>query len=455
MSNVSKKRSQRRRKIPDFPIRIDKLSHEGRGLVRWGERILFVDGALPGELVLVRITSKSSRTAEGFAKQIMVPAPNRSIPECPHAELCGGCSLQHLPHIEQLEHKIQTLDELMIREGVSLEKVTRLPSLRGPTLGYRRRARLGVRYVHAKERVLVGFRERGSNFIADIEGCRVLDQRIGQSLYLLEKVITLLSMPSRIPQVEVIGGDDTLAIIIRHLDPLTANDNELLKMLGIQTGWHIYLQSKGPETVQRLWPYQGPERLTYRIGEFGLEYEFNVTDFTQINSVINCAMLIQAMKLLNLQGNELVLDLFCGLGNFTLAMATKAKRVTGVEVSELMVTRVLQNARHNKLENVEAVSFDLTQPLENQTWASEAWDILIIDPPRSGAKEVLNALALKKIRRVLYVSCNPATLARDSRILSGSGFTMTHLGIMDMFPHTAHIESMALFTQKGFHGQGS
>ena len=450
MSNVSKKRSQRRKKIPDFPIRIEKLSHEGRGLVRWGERILFVDGALPGELVLVRVTSKSSRIAEGFAKQILVPAVTRSIPECPHAELCGGCSLQHLPHISQLAHKIKTLDELMIREGVSLEKVARLPSLRGPTLGYRRRARLGVRWVHAKERVLIGFRERGSNFIADIDGCVVLDQRIGQSLHVLEKAVAALFAPNRVPQIEVICGDDTLAIIVRHLDHLTANDTKIFMTLGIQTGWHIYLQAKGPDTVARLWPEHGPERLTYRIGEFGLEYQFTVTDFTQINSAINRAMLIQVMKLLDLQGHEMVLDLFCGLGNFTLAAATKAKRVMGVEVSDKMVQRVIQNARHNELDNVDAVSHDLTQPIENQSWALADWDTLIIDPPRSGAKEVLDALVLKKIRRVLYVSCNPATLARDSRILSDSGFTLTHLGIIDMFPHTSHIESMALFTQRGF-----
>lgn len=453
MSNISKKRPLRRKKIPDFPIRIEKLSHEGRGLVRWGERILFVDGALPGEVVLVRITSKSSRIAEGFAKQILIPAVTRSIPECPHAELCGGCSLQHFPHIGQLAHKIKTLDELMTREGVSLEKVMRLPSLEGPTLGYRRRARLGVRWVHAKGRVLIGFRERGSNFIADIDGCIVLDQRIGQSLHVLENAVASLFAPNRVPQIEVAGGDDSLAIIVRHLDPLTVDDLDVFKKLGRKTGWHIYLQAKGPETVVRIWPEEGPELLTYRIGEFGLEYQFAVTDFTQINSTINRAMLIQAMKLLDFQGHEMVLDLFCGLGNFTLAAATRAQRVLGVEVSDKMVQRLMQNARHNDLNNVDAVSHDLTQPIENQSWASEDWDTLIIDPPRSGAKEVLDALVLKKIQRVLYVSCNPATLARDSRILSDRGFTLTHLGIMDMFPHTAHIESMALFSQRGFRGQ--
>ncbi len=452
MNQRNRKRSPRRKQTPDFPIRIDKLSHEGRGLVRWGDRMLFVDGALPGELVTVRITKKSSRTAEGIAKEILIASPERGKPECPHAEICGGCSLQHLPHSAQIAHKRQTLDELMEREGVSLQKVVSLPSLTGPTLGYRRRARLGVRWVQAKERILIGFRERASNFIADIDGCPVLDQRIGGSLDQLERAIGALSKPDRIPQVEVAAGDDVLAIVIRHLDPLIDADRAVLSTLGQHTGWHIYLQPKGPDTITRLWPAEGPTQLTYRIGEFGLEYQFQVTDFTQINATINRSMMIQALELLNLNGSERVLDLFCGLGNFTLAIATRCASVVGVEVSSTMVERVLQNARHNSLDNVSAVAFDLTQSIAEQAFAKERWDTLIVDPPRSGAKEVLEELPLKHIERVLYVSCNPATLARDAKILSDRGFSMTHLGMMDMFPHTAHVESMALFVNRGSRG---
>ena len=452
MNRRTRKRAPRRKQTPDFPIRIEKLSHEGRGLVRWGERALFVDGALPDELVTVRVINKTSQTAEGIAKEILVPSEQRSRPECSYAEVCGGCSLQHIPHETQLAHKMKTLEELIMREGISLAKVVRLPTLRGPTIGYRRRARLGVRWVHAKDRVLVGFRERGSNFIADIDGCTVLDQRIGQSLGQLETTIASLSRPDRIPQVEVVAGDDTLAIVLRHLDPLTDADLSALQRLGQQTGWHVYLQPKGPQTINRLWPSDGYERLTYRIGEFGLEYQFTVTDFTQINAVINRSMISQAMDLLELQGTERVLDLFCGLGNFTLAAASRCASVVGVEVSETMVERVLQNARHNSLNNVSAVAFDLTKSITEQPFAQELWDTLIVDPPRSGAKEVLEELPLKNIARVLYVSCNPATLARDVKILSGRGFLMTHLGIMDMFPHTAHIESMALFVKRGASG---
>ena len=452
MNQRTRKRVPRRKQTPDFPIRIEKLSHEGRGLVRWGDRVLFVDGALPGELVAVRVTGKSSRTAAGIAKEILVPSPERGQPECPHAEVCGGCSLQHIPHAVQLVHKSTTLDELMTRNGVSLDQVQRLPTLQGPTLGYRRRARLGIRWVHAKDRVLIGFRERGSNFIADIDGCPVLDQRIGQSLSTLESTIASLSQPDRIPQVEVAAGDDTLAIVIRHLETLTDADRGILIKLAQQTGWHVYLQSKGPDTITRLWPSEGPERLTYRIGEFGLEYQFAVTDFTQINATINRAMIIQAIDLLELKGTERVLDLFCGLGNFTLAAATRCGSVVGVEVSTAMVERVLQNARHNSLDNVQAVAFDLTQSIAGQSFAKESWDTLIVDPPRSGAKEVLEDLPLKNIARVLYVSCNPATLARDAKILVDRGFSMTHLGIMDMFPHTAHVESMALFVKRGANG---
>ena len=447
MSRSTPRKTRRRKQIPDFPIRIEKLSHEGRGLVRWGERILFVDGALPGELATVRVIGKSSRTAEAIAKDILVTSTLRAQPGCMYASICGGCSLQHLPHHAQLEHKRQTLDELMSREGVPLKKVTYLPTLTSSTLGYRRRARLGVRWVQAKDRLLIGFRERASNFIADIDACPVLDPRIGLSLSKLEKAVASLSTPDRIPQIEVVAGDDTVAIVVRHLDSLTEGDYERLSSLGKQSGWHVYLQPKGPDSVARLWPPDGAQFLTYRIGEFGLEYQFAVTDFTQINGAVNRAMIIQAMELLDLRGSERVLDLFCGLGNFTLAAATRCAEAVGVEVSGTMVERVLQNARHNSLDNVRAVTFDLTDTVSDQSWANEDFDILIIDPPRSGAKEVLEDLSLKQIDRVLYVSCNPTTLARDARILVDRGYSMTHLGMLDMFPHTAHIESMALFVK--------
>ena len=452
MSRSTQRRTRRRKQIPDFPIRIEKLSHEGRGLARWGERMLFVDGALPEELATVRVIGKSSRTAEAIAKDILVTSTLRAQPECAHASICGGCSLQHLPHHAQIEHKRQTLDELMRREGVRLKKVTYLPTLTSSTLGYRRRSRLGVRWVRAKDRLLIGFRERASNFITDIDTCPVLDQRIGSSLSKLEKAVTSLSSPDRIPQIEVVAGDDTVAIVVRHLDSLTQDDCERLSLLGEQTGWHVYLQPKGPDSVSRLWPAEGTQFLTYRIGELGLEYQFTVTDFTQINAVVNRAMIIQAMELLDLQGSERVLDLFCGLGNFSLAAATGCAEVVGVEVSATMVERVLQNARHNSLDNVRAIAFDLTQTVSDESWAQDNFDILIIDPPRSGAKEVLEGLSLKHIDRILYVSCNPITLARDARILVDRGYSMTHLGMLDMFPHTAHIEAMALFVNRGTRG---
>ncbi len=452
MSRAPKRKDRGRRATPDFPIQITKLSHEGRGLVRWGERMLFVDGALPGELVQVKITQKSSKVAEGIAVAIHRPSPDRQTPSCPHAAQCGGCSLQHMPHGHQLAHKEATFDELFAKEGVDLSKSQRLPTLVGPLTGYRRRARLGVRAVKAKGRVLVGFREKASNFIADIDGCEVLDPRIGASLNRLSTVIEGQSMPDRIPQIEVAAGDDTLAIVVRHLEPLTDADQALWEVLGRETGWYIYLQPKGPDTVHRIWPVSGVDRLTYRLGEFGLEYRFAVTDFTQINAHINRQMLVQAIELLDLKGTESVLDLFCGLGNFTLAAATRAAHVTGVEVSPTMIDRLSENAAHNGLSNVEGVAFDLTQPIEGQAFAQAKYDTLIVDPPRSGAKEVLEALPLKRIDRVLYVSCNPATLARDAAILVNRGFRLTHAGLMDMFPHTAHVESMALFVKGNARG---
>ncbi len=452
MSERKRRRPARRKQTPDFPIQVSRLSHEGRGIASWGERMLFVDGALPGELVEVRLTQKSSKIAEAVTTRVHRPADNRHTPSCPHASTCGGCSLQHMPHTAQIAHKQATLQSLMVQEAVDLTDAVQLPPLLGPLSGYRRRARLGVRWVHAKQRVLVGFREKASNFIADIDACEVLDQRIGGDLHRLETVIAATSCPDRIPQIEVAAGDDTLAIIVRHLEPLSAEDHARFVDLGETTGWHVYLQPKGPDSVHRIWPMAGASGLTYRLGELGLEYQFEVTDFTQINAQINRQMILQALSLLEFNGSERVLDLFCGLGNFTLALATRAGSVTGVEVSQTMVDRVLQNARHNVLDNIAAHAFDLTESLADQSWANAPYDIVVVDPPRSGAKEVLEMLPLNGVTQLLYVSCNPATLARDAAILHTRGMKMIEYGVMDMFPQTAHVESMARFVQVKSHG---
>lgn len=447
MSARGQARRGRRAPIPEFPIRIDRLSHEGRGIAQWGERTLFVGGALPGELVRVKVLNKTAQVAEGIATEILESSALRITPRCPHAGHCGGCALQHISAEQQVAIKTDALHALMRNSGLDLTQVTLLPALLGPSLGYRRRARLGVRWVRAKERVLVGFRERASNYIADISDCPVLDARIGQHLDHLATAIAALSHVDQVPQVEVAAGDDTLAIVVRHLTPLTDSDCAILLDLGRGTGWHVYSQAAGPDSILRLWPDDGPTALTYRIGELGLEYQFEVTDFTQINAEINRKMVLQALALLQLHPQDRVLDLFSGLGNFTLAAATQAATVTAVEVSPTMVGRCLHNAAHNGLHNVDATACDLTAPIASQQWAQADYSVLIIDPPRSGAREVLEALPFTGVDRILYVSCNPATLARDAAILLGRGFAMTHLGMMDMFPQTAHVESMALFVR--------
>lgn len=447
MSAHRQGRRGRRAPSPEFPIRIDRLSHEGRGIAQWGPRTLFVGGALPGELVQVKVLTKNAQVAEGIATEVFESAPERISPLCPHAGHCGGCALQHVSTEQQVAMKTTALHALMGRHGVDLTGVALLSPLRGPTLGYRRRARLGVRWVSAKGRVLVGFRERASNFIADISDCPVLDARIGSHLQQLAQVIARCSQVDQIPQIEVAAGDDTVAIVIRHLVPLTDEDQAEFLELAQRTGWHVYTQAKGPESIKRLWPVDGPTALTYRIGELGLEYQFEVTDFTQINATINRAMVLQALSLLQLNQDDHVLDLFSGLGNFTLAAATQAGSVTAVEASPTMVSRCLQNAQHNALTNVRAAACDLTAPIADQEWARAAYSVLIVDPPRSGAREVLEALPLTGVSRLLYVSCNPATLARDAALLVASGFCMTHLGMMDMFPQTGHVESMAFFTR--------
>ena len=442
---------RRRKRLPEgsFEARIDSLSHDGRGVAHIDGKAVFIDGALPGETVEFVYTWRRRSHDEGRVARVIEASPDRVEPRCPHAGLCGGCSLQHMAPAAQIEAKQQTLLENFERLG-QVTPVRVLPPLQGPVWGYRRKARLGVRHVPKKGKVLVGFREKRDRRIADLSRCEVLDPAVGRRIEALSNLIGRLSIIDAVPQIEVAVGDFDAALVFRVLAPPSEADRERLAAFGRETGLRILLQPGGPETVAPLWPEAGLE-LTYRLPEAGdLAFRFLPTDFTQVNAAINRAMVQQALTLLELEGDERVLDLFCGLGNFTLPIARQAREVVGVEGEAGLVGRARANAAHNGIDNVTLHVANLMDEavLEQAPWLRESFDRVLLDPPRSGAKEVVPRLGTLGAERIVYVSCHPATLARDAGILVHElGYRLEAAGVMDMFPHTAHVESMALFVR--------
>jgi len=445
--------SRRRRKVlPTEPVRCDveKLSHDGRGIARQDGKILFVDGALPGEKVMAKVVSTRSKFDELRTLEVLEAAPDRQMPPCEFADLCGGCSLQHMSSDAQIRFKEDTLREQFAHFG-GIEPEEWIEPLRPDSnLGYRRKARMGVRYVKARESVLVGFREKRNSFLTDIDRCVVLDPRIGERIVPLRELLHSMDAYARIPQVEVACGDDTAAMVFRNMDDLSGGDREKLIAFGQAHDLHVYLQPKGPDTVHRIWPESTDrvnERLSYRLDAFDLTMKFHPMDFTQVNAGINKAMVNRAVDWLDVQPGERVLDLFCGLGNFTLPLARKGAQVIGVEGDDAMVARGRENAELNGLTNVAFHGADLHGDFTGQSWAKEGFDKILIDPPRSGAEEICKYLTAFNARRIVYVSCNPATLARDAGVMARNGYRLVRAGVMDMFPHTTHVESIALFEQ--------
>ncbi len=436
--------AKRRRRIPAEPVevRIESLSHDGRGVARIDGKVVFIDGALPGERVMFRYTRCRRSNDEGRVLEVLEPSPQRVTPRCNWFGQCGGCSLQHLEPDAQIAAKQQTLMEQLERIG-GVEPAEILPPLTGPRWGYRHKARLGVRYVKAKGRVLVGFREKHSGFIVDMDRCEVLHPAIGERIGEIAELIQSLQARQRIPQIEVAVGDDVAALVFRHLEPLVEGDLCRLKAFGERNGLHIYLQPAGPESVTLLWPEIS--QLVYRLPEFQVEFCFLPTDFTQVNSELNRAMVSRAVALLEPRSDERVLDLFCGIGNFSLPLARMAAEVVGVEGDPALVRRAQENAVRNGLENVFFRVADLAE--ETVTgWGKRNFHKILLDPPRSGALEILPQLKAFGAVRIVYVSCNPATLARDAgELVNRYGYHLLSAGVMDMFPHTAHVESIALF----------
>ncbi|GMR20318.1 MAG: 23S rRNA (uracil(1939)-C(5))-methyltransferase RlmD [Gammaproteobacteria bacterium] len=438
------RRSRKRRDDTVYTAEVSDLDHHGNGVARSHGKVVFIAGALPGETVRFRIQRKRSKFDFGKLEEIVTASPDRVTPPCEVFGVCGGCSLQHLRYAAQINFKQSLLREQLQHVG-NVEPQTWLAPLSSEPWHYRRKARLGVRLVPKKGGILVGFREKGASYITGLQGCHVLDRHIAEQLPALHKLITGMSCPNRIPQIEVAAGDNELAFIFRNLDPLTDADENRFVDYGKKTGIQIYKQPAGPDSIARLWPVDAPA-LSYTLPAYNLCFNFRPTDFTQVNAGMNQLMIEQALALLGLNHDDRVLDLFCGLGNFTLPIATEAGQVLGIEADELLITAARVNASNNKVANADFRCADLYQYTEELPWHGFSYNKLLLDPPRSGALEVLERLPEAGPDRIVYVSCNPATLARDTDYLvSKRGYTLVQAGILDMFPQTSHVESMAMF----------
>lgn len=440
------RRNNRRKALPAEPIscEVEKLSHDGRGIAHLEGKIQFVDGALPGETVMAQYVGSRKSFDELRTTKVVTGASDRVEPPCEYANLCGGCSLQHMSPDAQIAFKENTLREHFAHFG-GIEPEQWVAPMRSQELGYRRKARMGVRFVSKRDSVLVGFREKRNSFLADIDSCAVLDPRIGGRITALRELLYTLEAYNTIAQIEVACGDDAAAMVFRNMVTLSDSDVEKLQAFGQAHDLHIYLQPKGPDTVHRIWPAEGEERLSYRLEEFDLTMKFHPMDFTQVNAQMNQTMVHRAIEWLDPQPEDRVLDLFCGLGNFTLPLARRSSSVVGVEGDESMVVRGRENAELNGIDSVRFYGANLQGDFTAESWAAEGFDRILIDPPRSGAQEVCEYLAAFGAQRIVYVSCNPATLARDAGVLVSKGYRLVKAGVMDMFPHTTHVESMALF----------
>lgn len=425
--------------------RIESLDYEGHGVARVNGKATFIDGALPGERVRFRYDRRRRRHDQGTTIEVLEPSPERVTPPCRHFGRCGGCSLQHLAPAAQVASKQQVLSDNLARIGRT-EPEAWLDPILGPDRGYRRRARLGVRDVPKKGGVLVGFRERRRSYITPLDDCLTLDRRIAALLPALRGLVAGLSRPDRLPQIEVAAGDSAAALVFRHLEPLTGADLERLRGFAQAHDVQVHLQPDAPESVHALWPVPAPA-LGYALPEFDVRLVFRPTDFIQVNAEVNRRLVSRAIELLALEPDDNLLDLYCGLGNFTLPAARRARRVLGIEGEAGLIARARANAESNGLANADFRAADLSAQAP-AAWGDFRFDKLLLDPPRTGAIEAIRALPADGPRRIVYVSCNPATLARDSQYLvEVLGYRLASAGVADMFPHTAHVESIALFVK--------
>ena len=454
---MRKSRNKTRQNPANNPIlnaTIESLDQEGRGVAHVEGKTIFIDGALPNE----RVTYQSQRIKPSYevanVVEVLQASINRVSPKCPHFGLCGGCKLQHMDANAQVLAKQQMLEADLQHIGkVKAENI--LPPLYGPTWGYRHKARLSVKYVQKKDRVLVGFNEKGTRFIADMNSCEVLVPEVSALIAPLQSMIFELSIRDKLPQIELEVGEDSnntgegakvIVLILRIMDALQANDDALLKTFAETHNVQIWTQTKGPDTIKPFWPNAAPA-LAYSLPEFNLIYPFKPNEFTQVNPQINQQMVSLAMQLLQPTAGEKIADFFCGIGNFTLPIARSGASVLGLEGLANLVDRANESAALNNISNTTFGVADLFKMTEESLLALGHFDKWLIDPPRDGAFELIKAITPESAPMlIVYVSCNPATLARDAGVLvNEKGYKLVSAGVINMFPHTAHVESIALF----------
>lgn len=421
------------------------LSHDGRGVIKYNERVYFVDGVLADEEVIFTPFHKKRGQFTGRLEEIIKPSPDRVEAPCEYFGVCGGCSLQHLDARAQIRFKANTLTENMARIGkVTPEKW--LEPMQDALWHYRRKARPGVKFVAKKGGVMVGFREKASSYITSLKSCLTLDKEISDLLPGLHELFAACSISNQIPQVEVASADNAVALVVRHLAPFNSDDLLLLASFAEKHAVQMFLQPGGLKTIHPLYPSE-PDALYYALDNYGLKLEFLPSDFLQVNAKVNEKMIAMAIEFLELTDNDAVLDLFCGLGNFTLPLAASGARVLGVEGEQGLVDRAIHNARLNHIDNAAFRCANLHLEGAEKGLPEKGYNKLLIDPPRSGAELIVeHYVPILKPELIVYVSCNPATLARDSAVLVHQhGYTLETAGAIDMFPHTAHVESIAVF----------
>ena len=441
---ANRKRVKKQLPVEPVKVTIESLAHDGRGVAHVDGKVIFIDEALPGEEVEFVYTESRKDYAEGKVVKLFNRSADRVDALCAHYGVCGGCSFQHVESSAQIRIKQELLVDQFKRIG-KVEIPELWQPLIGPHWGYRSKARMGVKYVEKKNRVLVGFRERRHPYLAEIESCVVMHPVVGTKLMALSDMIGGLTIKDKIPQIEVAIGDQQCVLAFRVLEPPTDADKERMRDFAHQHDISLCLQSKGPDTIV---PLDGEPELipTYALPDQGLEFKFKPAMFTQVNYEINKQMINRVLETLALNENDTVLDLFCGLGNFTLPMAKFAGRVVGVEGDQPLVNHAKENARHNGIENVEFYAADLSKDISGQPWANRSYNKILLDPSRAGASDVLHHFKKWQPEQIVYVSCNPSTLARDAGILVNElGYKLVKAGVMDMFPQTGHVESMALF----------
>ncbi len=419
------------------------LSHDGRGVARIDGKAVFIADALPGEKVRFRYIKQTRKFDEGQTEEVIEASPHRIDPGCVHFGVCGGCTLQHFDAEQQILAKQKVLADNFTRLG-GVEPSEWADPMMGPIWGYRRRARLSVRYVAAKKRAFVGFRERNGRFVADLSHCPVMVD-FGFTLKDLANLISSFDAARRVPQIELTEGDDCNAMVVRQMGSFSEADYQRLRDFSDTYGIVIYLQPDGVDSLQLLTDFK---QLHTSISEYNVDYQFEPLDFVQVNQKINEKMIAQAIRWLEPEENDRVLDLFCGLGNFTLPVSRFVKEVVGVEGDDGLVARANQNVERNKISNARFYKADLRKDHMSSAWAKGGFNKLILDPPRSGAVEVLPLIAQFAPEKIVYISCHPGSLARDSGILVEKyGYRLVKAGVMDMFPQTGHVESMAVFVR--------